>query len=328
MHVIASIILSAFFLNTPDNKDSIKVNPSTEVVFDKAMNKIAKEAAALKGAKMEYSTDINNLQSIKVTVESTVLFDFGKSTLNNAAKEALEKIAEILRKNPSIGIAITGHTDNIGSFEVNQQLSELRAKTVADYLLSRNIPPSQLKEIVGKNFSAPIADNSTEIGRSANRHAAISINLPLIRNDSAAIKKLGPNDKQIPASLQKLLESIINKPKQKTLSEVEIDGLLVDDTKTKAGKDFYDLFYGKWSAPDNAKDYTITISEKPFRLTSTIISVSINENNVYQSFLQPRLDIIETIAEDAVFYTQSYLASYAEIMKQLNGEDMSGSGVF
>jgi curli production assembly/transport component CsgE len=328
MHIIASIILSAFFLNTPDDKDSLKVKPSSEVVLDMEMNKIAEEAASLKGAKLEYKTDINNLQSIKVTFESTILFDFGKRILNNAAKEALTKIAEIIIKNPSIGIAISGHSDNIGSLEANQQISEERAKGVADFLLSKNVPPSQLKEIVGKNFSEPIADNSTEIGRSANRHAAVSINLPLIRNDSTIVKGSNSKAKHLPPSLQKLLQTIINKPKNTNVNEVEIDGLLVDDTKTKAGKDFYDLFYSKWEAPENAKDYTITISEKPFRLTSTIITVSINDNYVYQSFLQPRLDIIEATTEDAILYTQSYLSSYAEIMKQLNGEDMSGSGIF
>jgi curli production assembly/transport component CsgE len=327
MHLIASIIFSAFFINSPENKDSLKVTSSTEIVFDKEINKIAEEAAALEGAKLEYQTDINSLQCLKVTFESAILFDFNKSTLNNAAKETLTRISEIIIRNPAIGIAITGHTDNIGSLEYNQQLSETRAKAVADFLLSKGVPPSQLKEIAGRNFSEPVADNSTTIGRSANRNAAVSINLPLTTNDSLALKGQNLKTKAIPPSLKKMLESIVSQ-KRSRFNEIEIDGLLVDDTKTKAGKDFYDFFYGKWNPPNNAKDYTITISEKPFRLTSTIITVSINENNVYQSFLQPRLDIIEAIAEDALFYTQGYLASYAEIMKQLNGEDMSGSGIF
>lgn len=326
MHLIASIILSAFLLNSTGVKDSLKVKPSSLVVFDKEINKIAEEAAAIKDAKLEYLTDINNLQSIKVTFESTVLFDFGKSTLNNSAKEALSRIAAIIIKNPAIGIAITGHTDNIGPLEVNQQLSEIRAKVVADYLLSKNVSPAQLKDIAGRNFSEPVADNSTEIGRSANRNAAISLNLPLMKNDSSLRKKEYSSTKEIPPSLKKLIESVIKK-QQKT-NEVEIDGLLVDDTKTKAGKDFYDLFYGEWEAPKNAKDFTITISEKPFRLTSTIIMVSINDNSVYQAFLQPRMDIIEAITEEAIFNTQSYLTYYEEIMKELNGEDMSGSGIF
>lgn len=328
MHLIASIILSAFFLYSPAGKDSLKVNFPSEIVLDKEINKIAEEAATLKGARLEYKTDVNNLQSIRLTFESAILFDFGKSVLNNSAKEALDKIAGIIRKNPSVGIAITGHTDNIGSFEVNQQMSEIRAKVVADYLLSKNVSPGQLKEIEGKNYSEPLADNSTEIGRSANRHAAISINLPLLKNDSTAIKRLESKTKLIPPSLKKILESVIKKSSKHNSDDVEIDGLLVDDTKTKAGKDFYDIFYNKWIAPDNAKDYTITVSEKPFRLNLTIITVSINDNSVYQALLQPRLDIIEAISEEAISNTQNYLTYYEEIMKQLNGEDMSGTGVF
>jgi curli production assembly/transport component CsgE len=136
--------------------------------------------------------------------------------------------------------------------------------------------------------------------------------------------------KPIPESLKKLFDQVVNQVKATKSNdyEIEIDGLLVDDTKTKTGKDFYDLFYSGWEAPKGAKNYTISVSEKPFRLTSTLIVVSINDNPVYQSVLQPRQDIVEGLSEDAILTTQSYLANYEEIMKQLNGEDMTGSGIF
>jgi len=134
--------------------------------------------------------------------------------------------------------------------------------------------------------------------------------------------------KPIPESLKKLLEQVVKQPDKSGDLEIEIDGLLVDDTKTKTGKDFYDLFYGNWEAPKEAKNFTITISEKPFRLSSTLIVVSINDTPVYQSVLQPRQDIVEGLSQDAISTTQSYLANYEEIMKQLNGDDMAGSGIF
>ena len=136
--------------------------------------------------------------------------------------------------------------------------------------------------------------------------------------------------KPVPESLKKLLEQVVRQaqaPKSKDY-EIEIDGLLVDDTKTKTGKDFYDLFYSRWQPPKGAKNYGITISEKPFRLTSTLIVVSINDNPVYQAVLQPRQDIVEGLSDDAVATTYSYLANYEAIMKQLNGDDMTGSGIF
>ena len=134
--------------------------------------------------------------------------------------------------------------------------------------------------------------------------------------------------KPVPESLRKLFDQVVKQPQKSTEPEIEIDGLLVDDTKTKTGKDFYDLFYGSWEAPTGAKNFTITISEKPFRLSSTLIVVSINETPVYQSVLQPRQDIVEGLSQDAISTTQSYLANYEEIMRQLNGDDMSGSGIY
>ncbi|SHF00226.1 curli production assembly/transport component CsgE [Bacteroides luti] len=136
--------------------------------------------------------------------------------------------------------------------------------------------------------------------------------------------------KPAPAALMKIVEQVTQQPFKSNGNEIEleIDGLLVDDTKTKAGKDFYDLFYSSWEAPPEAKNYTITVSEKPFRLSNTIIAVSINENLVYQAILQPRQDILEAMTSQAISTTQEYLVNYQEIMRQINGDDMSGSGIY
>ena len=142
------------------------------------------------------------------------------------------------------------------------------------------------------------------------------------------VQKDSIKTKPVPETLKKLFDQVINQPQKSTEPEIEIDGLLVDDTKTKTGKDFYDFFYGSWEAPAGSKNFTITISEKPFRLSSTLIVVSINETPVYQSVLQPRQDVIEGISQDAISTTQSYLANYEELMRQLNGDDMAGSGIF
>lgn len=135
-------------------------------------------------------------------------------------------------------------------------------------------------------------------------------------------------NKPAPTALIKLVEQVTKQPVNSNSDEIEIDGLLVDDTKTKTGKDFYDLFYSGWEAPNQAKSYTITVSEKPFRLSNTIIAISINDNLVYQAILQPRRDILEAMTSEAISTTQEYLANYEEIVKQLNGDDMSGSGIY
>jgi curli production assembly/transport component CsgE len=136
--------------------------------------------------------------------------------------------------------------------------------------------------------------------------------------------------KEAPESLKKLIEEIKAKETKKasTDADIEIDGLLFDETKTKSGKDFYDFFYSGWVAPANAKNFSIFIAEKPYRLTTTLIEIKINETTVFQSFLQPRGDIVEQLAQQAVEQTQLYLANYEQLMRQLEGEDQSGSGIF
>lgn len=142
-----------------------------------------------------------------------------------------------------------------------------------------------------------------------------------------------PKSKQIkeaPDDLKKLIEEIQAKKAKKVSrdAELEIDGLLVDETKTKSGRDFYEYFYQDWKAPETAKNYSIFITERPYRLTTTQIEIKINETMVFQSFLQPRADIVEMLAEQAVARTRLYLQNYEAIIKQLEGDDRSGSGIF
>jgi len=135
--------------------------------------------------------------------------------------------------------------------------------------------------------------------------------------------------KKAPESLKKLIEEITTEKKEVSSdADIEIDGLLFDETKTKSGRDFYEQFYSVWKAPADAKNYSIHILEKPYRLMTTLVEIKINETTVFQSFLQPRGDIIEQLAQQAVAQTQLYLANYEELMRQLKGEDQSGTGIF
>ncbi len=135
--------------------------------------------------------------------------------------------------------------------------------------------------------------------------------------------------KEAPKELQYLLKEIQSQANQiKKDADIEIDGLLVNNTKTKNGNDFYELFYRDWVAPSDARDYSLFITEKPYRLTTTMIEIKINETVVFQSFLQPRIDIIEGTAQQAIAQTQIYLKNYEQIIKQLGGDDLSGSGIF
>jgi len=121
--------------------------------------------------------------------------------------------------------------------------------------------------------------------------------------------------KEAPESLQKLIGEIkASKEKVSKDADLELDGMLFDETKTKSGKDFYDFFYSRWEAPPNARNYSIFVTEKPYRLMTTQIEVKINEIIVFRSFLQPRADIVEQLAQQAIAQTQMYLANYEELI--------------
>jgi outer membrane protein OmpA-like peptidoglycan-associated protein len=79
----------------------------------------------------------------------------------------------MLKQNPTLKINIEGHTDNIGGDIANQQLSESRAKSVLNALISKGTDGTRLKA-KGWGQSKPIADNSTEQGRAKNRRVEIS----------------------------------------------------------------------------------------------------------------------------------------------------------
>lgn len=149
------------------------VGATTGVIIGKKMDKAAAEAAKIEGARVDSITDANNLKALKVTFDSGILFQTGKSTLNTASKDALSKFATILNNNATMDIAIMGHTDNTGSLEVNQKLSQERAQAVANFLKSKNVAETQIKEVTGKDFQMPVADNATAAGREQNRRVEV-----------------------------------------------------------------------------------------------------------------------------------------------------------
>lgn len=150
------------------------VGAGAGVVIGKKMDKQKAELEKIEGAKVESVTDANNLQAIKVTFDSGILFATGKSDLNASSKAALNKFANSLKETPETDVTIYGHTDNTGSKEVNVQLSKNRAAAVASFLNSNGIPTDRMTT-EGKAFDEPVADNSTADGRTKNRRVEIYI---------------------------------------------------------------------------------------------------------------------------------------------------------
>jgi outer membrane protein OmpA-like peptidoglycan-associated protein len=101
-----------------------------------------------------------------------VLFDTGGSTLKPGAHLLLDKLATYLEANPETKAIIEGHTDNVGSDSMNQDLSERRAGAVATALQMRGVSIDRM-EMMGLGESYPIATNDTQAGRQENRRVEV-----------------------------------------------------------------------------------------------------------------------------------------------------------
>lgn len=104
----------------------------------------------------EYNVDFILASINKPVVIDNIFYDFDKATLRPESKEALDEMAQVMRDNPNITIEMASHTDRKGSDEYNLALSERRAKSVIDYLISVGIAPDRLQH-VGYGESRPKA---------------------------------------------------------------------------------------------------------------------------------------------------------------------------
>ncbi len=103
-----------------------------------------------------------------------ILFDLNESTLKYDAKLVIAKLAGILLIMQDLNLRIEGHTDSTGSYDYNMRLSEARARSVFDFLAAQGIAPGRMT-VKGYGPDRPIADNSTNEGRSRNRRVEIVI---------------------------------------------------------------------------------------------------------------------------------------------------------
>lgn len=113
-------------------------------------------------------------EGIKITFDSGILFATNSSDLQPAAKANVESLAKILNKYPDTNILIEGDTDNEGTTDYNQKLSERRAQAVADYGKGLNVAGSRISTI-GHGESQPVASNTTVEGRQRNRRVEVAI---------------------------------------------------------------------------------------------------------------------------------------------------------
>ncbi|MCX7862097.1 MAG: OmpA family protein [Bacteroidales bacterium] len=103
-----------------------------------------------------------------------IFYETDKYNLKPESEVELNKLVQFLRQNSTIGIEISGHTDNVGTAEYNKTLSTNRAKLVYEYLISKGISSNRLT-YTGYGYSKPIANNDTPEGRALNRRTELKI---------------------------------------------------------------------------------------------------------------------------------------------------------
>ncbi|MDR1898190.1 MAG: OmpA family protein [Prevotellaceae bacterium] len=147
------------------------VGGTAGVLIGHKMDKQRKELEKIEGAKVE---SVNNGEATKVTFESGILFSTNSFTLNDVSKASLLRFAESLRNNPETNVEILGHTDNTGNDGINIPLSQQRAASVQNYLISQGVATHRLVSY-GKGSAEPVASNDNAAGRSQNRRVEIFI---------------------------------------------------------------------------------------------------------------------------------------------------------
>lgn len=112
--------------------------------------------------------------SIQLMMASDVTFNFNQADVRSGFYPVLNSVAIVLKKYNNTSITITGYTDNVGGDAYNQGLSEGRARSVGDYLISQGISPNRIfTQGMGKRN--PVASNSTPSGRAMNRRVVITL---------------------------------------------------------------------------------------------------------------------------------------------------------
>jgi len=116
----------------------------------------------------------NTGSSLVVSLPDGILFPSDSAVVSNQSYQDLQTVAQSLVNHPQTTVEVVGHTDNTGSAEHNNDLSERRAESVADVLLNGGVPFERIQTF-GQGENQPVASNLTEEGKAQNRRVEIVI---------------------------------------------------------------------------------------------------------------------------------------------------------
>ena len=102
-----------------------------------------------------------------------IYFDVNKTELKPESEPTLHEMVQLMKSQSSLKLLVVGHTDNVGAFACNMDLSQRRAQSVVDTLISKHAVAKDRLIPIGVSFAAPVASNKTEEGRSKNRRVEL-----------------------------------------------------------------------------------------------------------------------------------------------------------
>jgi len=143
-----------------------------------------------------------------------------------------------------------------------------------------------------------------------------------VKKDTISIEKDSVS-KEVPAAILELVRQFDKQVKEAKAQKkqqivdppaLEIDGIIMDETMSKSGREFYELFFANWVKPIGFSNYYIKIKERPFQFNNTLIEVYLKEQLIYQQMMKRRYDEVEQMAKSAVGVTQKQI--YKLVMAQ------------
>jgi outer membrane protein OmpA-like peptidoglycan-associated protein len=138
-------------------------------------NSFDKENADLRRSLVDTGVQVDQVgDSVQLVMASDVTFSTNQAAIRSGFYQTLDSVAVVLRRYNNHNIVISGYTDSTGGDGYNQELSEARARSVGDYLISQGIPPGQIfTQGFGSRY--PVASNNTARGRSMNRRVVVTL---------------------------------------------------------------------------------------------------------------------------------------------------------
>jgi outer membrane protein OmpA-like peptidoglycan-associated protein len=161
-----------FLVSLPMNRNyALNVSKDKYLFYSESFELIGSNTAAKPVFK---NVQMSPIRAGEKIVLRNIFFDSNKFDLKPESNSELEKLIEILSKNPTMKVEISGHTDNVGNKAANKTLSENRSKSVVAFLISKGISSDRLTS-KGYGDEKPIDTNDTEQGRANNRRTEMVI---------------------------------------------------------------------------------------------------------------------------------------------------------